>query len=148
MSLQLDILAALKVLARSALPAADVDIIAPEDDLPAADRLSPDGRIVIEYGDPGEPEIDLCPPTYNYEHQIPIGFAASKAIGGDSAVRAVASMIDSFSAAIAADRTLGGLVDYLDAAAPAIDDMFTPGATPAREAQVVLTAIYATTRPL
>ena len=148
MTIQLDILAALKAMAIAALPAADLTVIEPGDDMPAADRISPGGRIIIEYGEPGDAEIDLCPPTYNYDHQIPVTFAASKALDGESAVAAVAAMLTAFGIAIVADRTLGGLVQYLDATAPSIESLFSPGSTPAREAQAILTATYSTTSPL
>lgn len=148
MSIQLEILAALKALAMAAIPAADIDVRSPDDDRPASDRLSPGGRITFEYGDPGEPEIDLSPPVYNYSHQIPATFAASKVLIGESATAAVAAMLEAFSEAIEADRTLGGLVDYLDGFAPAIESLFEAGATPAREAQALLTATYSTTHPL
>ena len=147
MTKALQILAALKAMIRLALPAADIDVIAPDDDLPAPDRLSPGGRIIIEYGDPGEPEVEFGP-VYNYDHQIPVLFAAPRSLEGESAAAVVAAMLQAFGAAIAADRQLGGLVDYLDAIAPPIDSLFVVGSTPAREAQAVVSAAYSTNNPL
>ncbi|WCT73931.1 hypothetical protein PQ455_01475 [Sphingomonas naphthae] len=148
MSRQLDILAALRLMIRTALPSSDVDVIEADGDRVAPERLAPGGRVEIEYGDPGDPEIDLSPLTYNYEHAFPVTITAPHSSSGDSAAMIVADMLSDIAAAIKANRTLGGLVDHLDAYAPPIGDIFTLGASSARQAQAVLTAIYSTTDPL
>lgn len=50
--------------------------------------------------------------------------------------------------AVALDRTLGGLCDFLEVEAPATDDIEALGAKPARFAEVVIVAVYGTPDPL
>ena len=53
-------------------------------------------------------------------------------------------MLVRFGAAIADDRQLGGLCDWLGIAAPGSEDIYTDGAEPPRGAELVLTANYVT----
>lgn len=57
-------------------------------------------------------------------------------------------MLRAIGAAIAADRTLGGLCDWIEAEAPATDDAEALGAMPVRFALLTIVAAYATADPL
>lgn len=145
MSKRLDVLAAVKALMAQALPYATVLGLDGQDAAPA--RVGQFGRVVVRSGDPGDPEIDLSPLTYNYQHQIPIEVAAYES-GGRTSEEAVDDMLVAIGEAIEADRTLGGLVDWIDATAPTTEDIFTDGATPPKGADLLIVATYATTNPL
>jgi hypothetical protein len=70
----------------------------------------PDTGCVIGHpGEPGDPEIDLSPPTYNYSHRIVSWKSPAERRGGDG----LDGMLETLGAAIAADPFLGGLCDYL-----------------------------------
>ncbi len=111
------------------------------------EKVGKDPLAIVNDGDPGEPEVTLCPTTYLYEHRIPVAFAASRtrALTPDAVMDAILVRLGQ---AIEADRTLGGLCDYLDAEAPAADVIEAQGAQTARFAEVGLIAVYATTNPL
>jgi hypothetical protein len=145
MSKRLDVLLAVKALIVAALPDADVQGIDSEDAAP--DRIGPNGRAYVESGDPGAPEIDLSPLSYNYEHQIPV-YLDGVAGGGLTAEQAVDAMADKVSAAIEADRFLGGLVDFLDATAPPGNDDYIDAASSSAGLSLTITASYSTTHPL
>jgi hypothetical protein len=49
---------------------------------------------------------------------------------------------------VAADRTLGGLCEFLDTEAPVSDDLETAGALSGRWADTAIIAAYPTTNPL
>lgn len=141
MSKKLDVLKALKLLTAVAVPLAEVIGLDGEEAAPA--RVPANGRIIIRTGEPGEAEIDLSPLAYNWSHRIPIEFTAVETATLTSE-EALDAMLVRFGAAIAADRQLGGLCDWLGIAPPGSEDIYTDGAEPPRGAELVLTANYVT----
>lgn len=141
MTVQRDVLLAIKAMIVAALPAATVvgfdgDASAPE--------VIPSGGLVIGHGgDPGEPEIDLSPITYHYEHQVAVEVAAS----GGAAGLELDVMLAAIGARLAQDRTLGGLCSYLEARAPQRDDETTDDVT-INWADVTIVAHYSVSDPL
>jgi hypothetical protein len=136
------VLAAVKALVAAALPAAEV-----KRNLAKTQRIPPGGLVVIRDGDPGEPEMVLSPLTYLYSHRIPLELATY-----ESATLTREQVLDvmtaAIGAAIGANRTLGGLCDWIEAEAPVTDDIEVLGALPARFADLTILAVYATTDPL
>ena len=57
-------------------------------------------------------------------------------------------MLGALGRAIAADRTLGGLCEWLDAEAPITDDADPFGSEPLRWTPLVVVAVYTTPTPL
>ena len=74
------------------------------------ERVSAAGVLILRDGDPGEPDVLLSPPEYVYEHRAELEVAMS---GGTAAERDAAfdALLQAIGAAIAAERTLGGLCD-------------------------------------
>jgi hypothetical protein len=144
-SKRLQVLAAVKALVQAALPGATVLGLDGDDAAPA--RLPPNGRVVVRSGEPGDPEVDLCPPVYHYAHRIPIEVSAyeTTALTGEEVIDQMMGLIG---AAVEADPTLGGLCDWLEPTAPNTDDIYVEGANPARGGDFDLVASYSTTSPL
>jgi len=105
------------------------------------------GYVNVEDGDPGEPEVSLNPTTWIYEHQIPVDVAAN-ATRTVSAESRLDTMLQAIGAAVAADRTLGGLCDYLMVSAAQTEGLTTEGAPVSRYALITVVAVYGTTDPL
>lgn len=146
MSMRLDVPLAIKALILAALPT--MVVLGIDDEAPA-DRIPPEGRAVVAAGDPGEPEIDLSPVTYNYQHSIPVQISALPDLDRHlTAIQVLDERIELIADAVEADRTLGGLVEYLDGASPSLDDIYTSGSATAATAELMLVATYATTKPL
>jgi hypothetical protein len=145
MNKALDVAIALKALIAAALPGAEVIGLDGGDAAPA--RIGPNGRVTVELGNPGTPEIDLSPLTYNYAHQIAATFEAP-ASDTQTGAEVIVSMLAAVSTAVVANRFLGGAVDFLDATAPDNFDDETDGAVVIRVAPAVFTAIYSTSQPL
>jgi hypothetical protein len=144
-SKRLYVLAAVKALVQAALPGAQVLGMDGKDAAPT--RVPPNGRVVVRSGEPGEPEVDLCPPVYHYEHRIPIevdGYQTTVRTGEE----VIDEMMGKIGAAVEADRTLGGLCDWLEPTGPNTDDIYVEGANPARGGDFDLVASYSTTSPL
>lgn len=109
--------------------------------------IPPGGQINIEDGDPGEPEVTLNPTTWIYEHQIPVDVAANKSRTQTAEAR-LDTMLQAIGTAVAADRTLGGLCDYLMVTAAQTEGLTSEGAPTSRYGLITIVAVYGTTDPL
>ncbi|MGE5509677.1 MAG: hypothetical protein ACM31O_00335 [Bacteroidota bacterium] len=136
------VLDAVKALVAAALPNADV-----KRNLAKAERIPPGGLVTVRDGEPGEPEVMLSPLTYIYTHRIPIEVAAYETTSKPRE-QVLDEMLGAIGTAVAADRTLGGLCDFIEAEAPATDDVETAGARAGRWADAAIVAVYGTTDPL
>lgn len=136
------VLAAVHALVSGALPNAEV-----KRNLNKPERIPPGGLVIIRDGDPGEPEVLLSPLTYVYEHRIPLELAAF-ASASLTREQVLDQMLSAIGTAVTADRTLGGLCDFIEAEAPTSDDIETAGAISGRWADAAIIASYATANPL
>jgi len=146
MSKRLDVLAAVRAMVESALPGAE--FFGPTDDVPDASRIAAGGRVAIGSGDPGDPEVTLGVLTYSWSHRIPIELSALP--DGDTSAEAVLdAMATAIGTAIEADRTLGGLVEWLDAEPLTTDQIgLDAGGETARAGDLAVIADYSTSGPL
>lgn len=137
-----EVLDAIKAMIAGALPNAEV-----KRNLDKPERIPPGGLVIVRDGDPGEPEVLLSPLVYVYEHRVPIAIAAfaSTSLSRDEVLD---QMLSSIGTAVAADRTLGGLCEFLDAEAPVSDDLETAGAVSGRWAEAAIIVAYSTPNPL
>jgi hypothetical protein len=136
------VLDAVKALVASALPDADV-----KRNLAKPERIAPGGLVIVRDGDPGEPEVMLSPLTYIYTHRIPIEIAAYET-SSQPREEVLDDLLGAIGSAVAGDRTLGGLCDFIEAEAPSTDDVETAGARAGRWADASIVAVYGTTDPL
>lgn len=105
------------------------------------------GLLVLRDGDPGEPtDIELSPPAYSYEHRAEVEVF----VPPDINTRHVDldQLLQSVHAAIAADRSLGGTVEYAETNAPQTSDFGVEGAPPFKAAIAPVTLAYTTDDPL
>lgn len=145
MSKRVDVLDAVKALAKRAVPHAVVRGMSTDEAKPMA--VDPLGMVIVRSGDPGDPEVDLCPPTYWWEHRIPIELAAY-ATPARTSQQVLDEMLTGFDREIRADRTLGGLCLYLDAEAPSDGESEVTGGKAVGWADFAIIASYSTTSPL
>lgn len=108
------------------------------------ERIAPSGLLILRDGEPGEPEVTLSPLTYHYRHMAEIE-AFVQVADRDFAFDALCASIGG---ALASDRTLGGLCDWMEAQAPQPVDLPVEGAAGVRAAVVKVTLYYATRDPL
>ncbi|KAB2883035.1 MAG: hypothetical protein F9K38_06710 [Pseudorhodoplanes sp.] len=136
------VLDALRALLVAALPDADV-----KRNLAKPERIPPGGLVIMRDGEPGDPEVMLSPLTYVYTHRFPVEIAVYET-ASESREAVLDTLLGMIGTAIAADRTLGGLCDFLEAEAPSTDDIETAGAVAGRWADIAIIAVYGTTDPL
>ncbi|SDX90358.1 hypothetical protein SAMN05444336_112118 [Albimonas donghaensis] len=110
-------------------------------------RIPAGGLLILRDGDPGEPEPTLSPLAYHYQHRAELEFLVSGEEGGprDDAFDALKLAV---AVAVSADRTLGGLCDWIEAQAPAPQDVSPEGGQPIKAAIVPIILHYSTPDPL
>ena len=108
------------------------------------ERIPPAGLMILRDGEPGEPEVTLSPLTYHYRHRAEIE-AVVQGANRDATFDALCASIG---AVIAADRTLGGLCDWVEAEAPQPVDLPVEGAASLKAAVIPVILYYSTTDPL
>jgi len=113
--------------------------------LPA--RIPPAGLVILRDGDPGAPEIMLSPLSYSYEHKAELEVIVQ---GKTPTARAVVfdALAHNIGTVLAANRTLGGLCDWVEASAPKPVDLPVEGGEALKAAIIEITLIYTTADPL
>jgi hypothetical protein len=109
------------------------------------ERIPPAGLIILREGQPGEPEVTLSPLRYHYHHRAELEVVVQAGTGRASAFD---SLIASIGTALEADRTLGGLCDWVEPEAPASVDLPVEGAAALKAAVITVVLHYTTTGPL
>lgn len=111
------------------------------------ERTPKEGAIYVRDGDPGEPDVIMSPLTYTYFHKIPIEAAVFP-----DATRSKEAMLDSLITALgdafAADRTLGGLCEFVEFEAPSIGEIEQQGQLTGLWADFSIICTYSTNNPL
>lgn len=136
------VIEAIKALIEAAVPAAEV-----HRNLDAPVRIGAGGLIVVRDGDPGDPEMTMSPLAYTYAHAVRIEVA----VQGETIAARIAALdavLIPIGEAVEADRTLGGLCEWLEPTAADRNDLRTEGAATQRWADFDLVATYSTTNPL
>ena len=109
------------------------------------ERIPPAGLIILRDGEPGEPEVTLSPLRYHYQHRAELEVIVQTP---GSRATAFDMLVASIGTALAADRTLGGLCDWVEAEAPASVDLPVEGAVSLKAAVITVVLHYTTADPL
>lgn len=109
------------------------------------ERVPSDGLLILRDGEPGEPEVTLSPLRYHYQHRAELEVVVQTP---NRRASAFDSLITAIAAALEADRTLGGLCEWVEAEAPASVDLPTEGAAALKAAVITVVLHYTTTGPL
>ena len=115
--------------------------------LTAPSRIPAAGFVSLRDGDPGSPEALLSPPVYVFEHLAEVDVAVELA---DPAARDLRfdELKAAIGVAVAADRTLGGLCDYVLGMAPAPLELGIEGAENVKAATIEVMLTYGSSDPL
>ncbi|CAN1576902.1 hypothetical protein MCELHM10_04039 [Paracoccaceae bacterium] len=109
------------------------------------ERIPAAGLIILRDGQPGEPDVTLSPLRYHYQHRAELEVVVQAGTGRASAFD---TLIAAIGAALEADRTLGGLCDWVEPEAPASVDLPIEGAAALKAAAITVVLHYTTTGPL
>lgn len=108
------------------------------------ERVPTGGLLILRDGEPGEPEVTFSPLRYHYRHRAEI----EAVVQGAARNAAFDTLLTSIGVAIVADRTLGGLCDWVEAEAPRPVDLAVEGAASLKAAVIGIILHYSTTDPL
>lgn len=108
-------------------------------------RIPAAGLIILRDGQPGDPEVTLSPLRYHYRHRAELEVVVQTGTGRASAFDI---LIAAIGAALEADRTLGGICDWVEPEAPASVDLPIEGAAALKAAIITVVLHYSTTGPL
>ena len=108
------------------------------------ERVPSGGLLVLRDGEPGEPEVTLSPLAYHYQHRAEIEVVVQS---GDRDA-AFDTLCAGIGMTLAADRTLGGLCDWVEAEAPRPVDLPVEGAASLKAAVIPVVLHYTTADPL
>ena len=108
------------------------------------ERVPAAGLLILRDGEPGEPEVTLSPLRYHYQHRAEI----EAVVQNDARDTAFDTLCASIGVVIAADRTLGGLCDWVEAEAPRPVDLPVEGAASFKAAVILVILHYSTADPL
>ena len=109
------------------------------------ERIPAAGLIILRDGQPGEPEVTLSPLRYHYQHRAELEVVVQASNGRASAFD---TLIAAIGTALEAERTLGGLCDWVEPEAPASVDLPIEGAAALKAAVITVVLHYTTTGPL
>lgn len=109
------------------------------------ERIPSSGLIILRDGQPGEPEVTLSPLRYHYQHRAELEVVVQAGSGRASAFD---DLIAALGAALEADRTLGGLCDWIEPEAPTSVDLPVEGAATLKAAVITVVLHYTTPGPL
>ena len=108
------------------------------------ERVPVDGLLILRDGEPGEPEVTISPLAYHYRHRAEI----EAVVQGADRDAAFDTLCASVGAALAADRTLDGLCDWVEAEAPRPVDLPVEGAASLKAAVIPVILHYSLADPL
>ncbi|KGJ05780.1 hypothetical protein [Paracoccus sphaerophysae] len=108
------------------------------------ERVPAEGLLILRDGEPGEPEVTLSPLRYHYQHQAEIE-AVVQGAGRDAVFDTLTASVGT---ALATDRTLGGLCDWVEAEAPRPVDLPVQGAASLKAAVIAVVLHYSMADPL
>ena len=108
------------------------------------ERVPAEGLLILRDGEPGEPEVTLSPLLYHYQHRAEI----EAIVQGTDRDADFDTLCTSIGTALAADRSLGGLCDWIEAEAPRPVDLPVEGAATLKAAVIPVILHYSTAGPL
>jgi len=108
------------------------------------ERVPADGLLILRDGDPGDPAVTLSPLTYHYQHRSELEVI----VQGADRDTGFAALCGQIGAVIAADRTLSGRCDWIEAEAPQPVDLPVEGAASLKAAVILVVLHYSTADPL
>lgn len=108
------------------------------------ERVPAAGLLILRDGEPGEPGVTLSPLRYHYQHRAEI----EAVVQGANRDTRFDSLCTSIATALAADRTLGGLCDWVETEAPLPVDLPVDGAAGLKAAVIPVVLHYSTADPL
>lgn len=114
---------------------------------PLPEKVPAAGLVILRDSDPGEPEVLLSPLTYMWQHRAEIEVIVQKA-PAEAATAALDALLAEVGLVLSSDRSLSGLVDWIEWGAPRTRDLAIDGAAGLKAAVATVILHYASVDPL
>ena len=137
------VLEALQAALALALPGS-ADLLERNETLPT--RIAAGGSVILRDGDPGEPEVTISPLAYHYQHRAEVDLLVE--LTADTRDAVFDALAQAVGTALAADRSLGGLCDWIEGLAPAPLSLAIEGAESMKAATITVVLHYSAADPL
>lgn len=111
------------------------------------ERVTDQAMAILRDGEMGEPEVSLSPLTYHWQHQVAIELfvvepdASARDARMDGLLTELASLIE-------ADRTLGGVIEYVEIGPPKFDELAPDGSSGIKACLLPVVLHYSSSGPL
>lgn len=111
------------------------------------ERVADQVLVILRDGDLGEPEVSLSPLTYHWQHEasLEIFIANAEAVERDARMD---GLLVQLGVVLAANPSLGGVVDFCTAGVPTFEDLPIEGAAGIKTCVLPLILHYSSASPL
>lgn len=111
------------------------------------ERIAEHAMAILRDGEMGEPEVSLSPLTYHWQHQVAIELFVADP---DAAVRdaRMDGLLVELAVLIEADRTLAGVVEYVEIGQPKFDELAPEGTSGIKACLLPVLLHYSSAGPL
>jgi len=111
------------------------------------ERMTEHAMVVLRDGDMNEVEVMLSPLTYQWEHSANLEVYVSHPDGAERDAR-MDALLKLFSVLVTADRTLGGVVEFIEIHPPKFEEVAPDGAVGIKACTLDVVMHYASSDPL
>ena len=111
------------------------------------ERMTEHAMVVLRDGDMNEVEVMPSPLTYQWEHSANLEVYVSHPNGAERDAR-MDALLKQFSVLVSADRTLGGVVEFIEIHPPKFEEVAPDGAVGIKACTLDVVMHYASRDPL
>ncbi len=111
------------------------------------ERVADHAMAILRDGEMGEPEVSLSPLTYHWQHQVAIELFVADP---DAVVRdaRMDGLLTELAGLVEADRTLGGVTEYVAIGPPKFDELAPDGSSGIKACLLPVVLHYSSSGPL
>ena len=111
------------------------------------ERVSDQAMAILRDGEMGEPEVSLSPLTYHWQHQVAIELFVADPDASARDARMDGLLVE-LAALIELDRTLGGVIEYVEIGPPKFDALAPDGTSGIKACLLPVVLHYSSAGPL
>lgn len=111
------------------------------------ERISDHAMAILRDGEMGEPEVSLSPLTYHWQHSVAIELFVADPDASARDAR-LDGLLTELATLIEADRTLAGVVEYVEIGPPKFDELAPDGTSGIKACLLPVVLHYSSAGPL
>ena len=111
------------------------------------ERVAEHAFVILRDGEMGEPDVSLSPLTYHWQHQVVIELFVAHPDASERDAR-MDGLLTELAGLIEADRTLGGVIEYVEIGPPKFDELAPDGSSGIKACLLPVVLHYSSSGPL